>query len=153
MQIRVRLMSQSSFSPQNELSSKAGLLARDHSTCAPSRPNGQWLQRAFVSLTVGRSCFGFSPNSLFIVRRTIRNDTLNTLFYYTPSLLIRQERIALLYVVNALIIRHPAYIILSKHISSPSSASQNSVHRKGTQYRTKLKISEDGSISIEQEPD
>ena len=30
---------------------------------------------------------------------------------------------------------------------------ENGTHRKKTQYRAKLKISEDGSISIEQEPD
>ena len=30
---------------------------------------------------------------------------------------------------------------------------ENGTHRKKTQYMAKLKISEDGSISIEQEPD
>ena len=30
---------------------------------------------------------------------------------------------------------------------------ENGAHRKKTQYRVKLKISEDGSISIEQETD
>ena len=30
---------------------------------------------------------------------------------------------------------------------------ENGAHRKKTQYRAKLKISEDGSITIEQEPD
>ena len=44
--------------------------------------NRQWHFRAFVTFTVGRSCFGFSPNSLFTAHK---RDTLNI-----STIIIRQ---------------------------------------------------------------
>ena len=39
-------------------------------------PPGQWIQRALVAFTVGRSCFGFAPNSLFTAFGHAKRSTL-----------------------------------------------------------------------------
>ena len=74
-------LQQPSPSPQDELLFKAGLLARVRSTGTPSQRFRQWSQRAFVALTVGRSCFGFAPNSLFTAPSRNWRDTLNLSAY------------------------------------------------------------------------
>lgn len=84
-------LQQPSPSPQDELLFKAGLLARVRSTGTPSQRFRQWSQRAFVALTVGRSCFGFAPNSLFTApSRNWRDHIKLKRLHYTSNHFIRQ---------------------------------------------------------------